>query len=242
MLHLVEKEKQYSIKAISMERALKEMILLRQEDKRKKLDFIKKQRCEALKNGICQIVSFVCFVTLSILSQWLVVTYKKVEIAWYWQTLITIFAAIVSQAIPIWRSLKFGSSDIKNEFALLFRIGRIETKKKLIAEYRKQVKAPSLMKAYNKLVDDGKTEADCKKFDGKLIRESTRNMLAVALAWRLADLSHTWDICKMEDFDIGDLIRSHYTQQKAIPAKYIQLGRDATYVIDANDNPFGVDC
>lgn len=150
---LLEKEKQYSIKAISMERALKEMILLRQEDKRKKLDFIKKQRCEALKNGICQIVSFVCFVTLSILSQWLVVTYKKVEIAWYLQTLITIFAAIVSQAIPIWRSLKFGSSDIKNEFALLFRIGRIETKKKLIAEYRKQVKAPSLMKAYNKHLD-----------------------------------------------------------------------------------------
>ena len=99
-----------------------------------------------------------------------------------------------------------------------------------------------LMKAYNKLVDDGKTEADCKKFDGKLIRESTRNMLAVALAWRLADLSHTWDICKMEDFDIGNLIRSHYMEQKAIPAKYIQLGRAATYVIDANDNPLGVDC
>ena len=98
------------------------------------------------------------------------------------------------------------------------------------------------MKAYNKLVDDGKTEADCKKFDGKLIRESTRNMLAVALAWRLADLSHTWDICKMEDFDIGNLIRSHYMEQKAIPAKYIQLGRAATYVLDANDNPLGVDC
>ena len=99
-----------------------------------------------------------------------------------------------------------------------------------------------LMKAYNKLVDEGKTEADCKKFDGKLIRESTRNMLAVALAWRLADPSHTWDICKQEDFDIGNLIRSHYTEQKAIPAKYIQLGKDATYVLNANDNPLGVDC
>ena len=99
-----------------------------------------------------------------------------------------------------------------------------------------------LMKAYNKLVDDGKTEADCKKFDGKLIRESTRNTLAVALARRLVDPRHTWDICKMEDFNIGNLIRNHYAKEKAIPAKYMQLGKDGTYILQAGDNPLNLDC
>lgn len=99
-----------------------------------------------------------------------------------------------------------------------------------------------LLNAYNKLVDDGKTESDCKKFDGKLIRESTRGTLAVALAWRLVDQTHTWDICKMEDFNIGDLIRNHYAEEKAIPAKYMQLGENGTYLLQDGDNPLGITC
>ena len=99
----------------------------------------------------------------------------------------------------------------------------------------------SLIKLYNEMVDEGKTEADCKKFDGSLIRESTRNMLVVALLWKL-DTANTWDICCAEGLDyFGDLVRKHYLDDKEIPAKYLQLGDDL-FISNSEDNPFDIEC
>lgn len=79
----------------------------------------------------------------------------------------------------------------------------------------------NLMARYNKFLKSGQAEADCKPFDSKLVREKTRNMLACALCWRLADPKRTWDICTIEDIPFfSDLILAHYASKK-IPAKYI---------------------
>lgn len=150
---LLEKERQSSMRSISMERALKEMISLRQEDKKKRSAFIKQHRCWAYKRFIKQIISFLFFVSASLLPQCLVIKYKDDKIAWYWQTLISLIASFVSQTIPIWRSIQFGPSDIKKEFVLLFRIKRFETKKMIIEEFRKRIKSPSLTDTYNKHLD-----------------------------------------------------------------------------------------
>lgn len=100
----------------------------------------------------------------------------------------------------------------------------------------------SLIKSYNKMVKSGEVEADNKKFDGKLIRESTRNMLAVGLMWRLYDKRNTWDICCAEDIGFfGQLVRKHYLEDKEVPAKYLQLGDDL-FIADPNDNPLGINC
>lgn len=101
----------------------------------------------------------------------------------------------------------------------------------------------SMIKSYNKMVKNGEVEADNKPFDGKLIRESTRNMLAVALMWRLYDKNNTWDICHIEEIPyFGDLIRKHYSEDKAAPAKYLQLGNFGVYSLDQADNPLNIDC
>lgn len=100
----------------------------------------------------------------------------------------------------------------------------------------------SLIKSYNKMVENGEVESDNKPFDGKLIRESTRNMLAVALMWRLYDKKNTWDICHIENIEyFGDLIRKHYMQDKAAPVKYMQLGENL-YLLDPSDNPLAIAC
>lgn len=99
-----------------------------------------------------------------------------------------------------------------------------------------------LMKQYNKLVDDEQVEADCKKFDLTLVRDTTRNMLACGICWRLSDLQHTWDICHIEDIPyFGQLVRQHYLHNKTIPAKYLQMN-DELFVLDENDNPFNIQC
>lgn len=98
-----------------------------------------------------------------------------------------------------------------------------------------------LMKMYNKIVKSGNTEADCKTFDMSLVREATRNMLAVALLWRL-DTSNTWDICCADDLAyFGDLVRKHYLEDKEVPAKYLQLG-DELFMSREGDNPLELGC
>lgn len=100
-----------------------------------------------------------------------------------------------------------------------------------------------LISEYNKIVDDGLTEADCKKFDTHMIRESTRNMLAIALLWRTVDTSHTWDICTLDGIPyFGDLIKLHYAEDKAVPAKYLQSGDAGLFLMSRNDNPLSIDC
>lgn len=100
-----------------------------------------------------------------------------------------------------------------------------------------------LIYAYNKMVDDGLTEADCKKFDMHMIRESTRNMLAIALLWRTSDAARTWDICTLDSISyFGDLIKKHYAEGKAVPAKYLQSGDAGLFLMSRNDNPLSIDC
>ena len=98
------------------------------------------------------------------------------------------------------------------------------------------------MKQYNKMVDNEQVEADCKKFDLDVIRETTRNMLLCGICWRLYDESNTWDICHLEEIPyFGDLVRNHYLNEKAIPAKYLQMADDL-FVVSNDDNPFGINC
>ena len=100
----------------------------------------------------------------------------------------------------------------------------------------------SLIKKYNKMVKSGKVEADNKPFDDKLIRESTRNLLAVGLMWRLYDPGNTWDICHLEDIPyFGELIKKHYLEQKEIPAKYLQTGDCGLFLLGV-ENPLGINC
>jgi len=100
----------------------------------------------------------------------------------------------------------------------------------------------SLIDDYNAMVNGGETESDNKKFDKRLIRESTRNMLVVGLLWRLYDKRNTWDICCAEGLDFfGELIRKHYLEDKEIPAKYLQFGDDL-FISDPNDNPLSINC
>ena len=99
-----------------------------------------------------------------------------------------------------------------------------------------------LMTSYIKMVASGQTEADNKKFDKKLVRESTRNVLAVALMWRLWSSRNTWDICHLEDIQyFGDLMRKHYLEQKASKVVYMQLG-DNLYSFSSALNPLQIDC
>lgn len=80
----------------------------------------------------------------------------------------------------------------------------------------------SLIKDYNKCIKSGNFEADCKSFDIKNIRSSTKNILVCALAWRLSDLDRTWDICTVKgNYGFGKLICNHYSNVKKIPAEYI---------------------
>lgn len=100
-----------------------------------------------------------------------------------------------------------------------------------------------LISEYNKMVNDGLTEADCKKFDAHMIRESTRNMLAIALLWRTVDQMHTWDICTLDGISyFGDLIKKHYAKGKAVPAKYLQSGDAGLFLMSGRDNPLSIDC
>lgn len=93
------------------------------------------------------------------------------------------------------------------------------------------------------MVDDGLTEADCKKFDMHMIRESTRNMLAIALLWRTSDAARTWDICTLDRISyFGDLIKKHYAEGKAVPAKYLQSGDAGLFLMSRNDNPLSINC
>lgn len=82
---------------------------------------------------------------------------------------------------------------------------------------------PRLLEKYNDLVKSGGVEADCKKFDPKNIRPSTRSMLVCALCWRLSDpANRTWDIFHSSDIPrFGDMIRRHYSFEKKIPVRYI---------------------
>lgn len=99
-----------------------------------------------------------------------------------------------------------------------------------------------LMRSYNEEVKNGNVESDNKEFDGKLVRESTRNMLAVALMWRLHDPKNTWDICHLDDIPyFGDLIRKHYIKDKAEQVAYMQLADDL-YLLDATKNPLNIKC
>lgn len=98
----------------------------------------------------------------------------------------------------------------------------------------------SLISIYNKGIKSDKFEADCKKFDIKKIRESTKNILICALAWRLSDIDRTWDICTVQgDYNFGKLIRNHYLKNKKIPAEYIQIGDDILFSI-SEKNPFNI--
>lgn len=100
-----------------------------------------------------------------------------------------------------------------------------------------------LIAEYNKMVDDGLTEADCKKFDMHMIRESTRNMLAIALLWRTTDQTRTWDICTLDSIlYFGDLIKKHYAEDKAVPAKYLQSGDAGLFLMSNEDNPLNINC
>lgn len=97
----------------------------------------------------------------------------------------------------------------------------------------------SLIAKYNKFLKSGKAESDCKPFDGKLIRESTRNTLVCGLCWRLSDQSRTWDVCSIDGIDFfGELIQAHYASKK-IPAKYIQVD-DSLFILDKDDNPLRI--
>ena len=99
---------------------------------------------------------------------------------------------------------------------------------------------PALIRAYNKAVRGGKTEADCKEFDEKKLRDSTKNILLCALCWRLSDPKRTWDICKVDRIPgFGDMIRRHYADGKAETAKYIQFGPDKLFMA-SGDNPLGL--
>lgn len=100
-----------------------------------------------------------------------------------------------------------------------------------------------LIHEYNKIVKDGEVEADNKPFDDKLIRESTRNTLAIALMWRLYDINNTWDICHLKDISyFNELVRKHYLEDKAMPAKYLQTGDRGLFILDENDNPLNIEC
>lgn len=95
---------------------------------------------------------------------------------------------------------------------------------------------------YNSMVDHGEVEADCKKFDGDVIREATRNMLLCGLCWRLYDKSNTWDICHLNDIPyFSQLVRQHYLIGKSIPAKYMQMSNEL-FVMSSTDNPFNIEC
>lgn len=99
---------------------------------------------------------------------------------------------------------------------------------------------PSLIKKYNQLVKDGKTESDCKTF-GKKLRDSTKGQLVAALCWRLTDPDHTtWDICKIDNVpDFGQMICGHYATEKEIPVAYIQFN-DKLFTVNDGFNPLGL--
>lgn len=98
----------------------------------------------------------------------------------------------------------------------------------------------SLMTKYNRFLKSGKAESDCKPFDSKLVRESTRNTLVCGLCWRLSDQRRTWDVFSVDDIDFfGELIQAHYASKK-IPAKYIQVD-DSLFVLNESDNPLRID-
>ena len=102
-----------------------------------------------------------------------------------------------------------------------------------------QSKLDKLISDYNKMVDQGKVEADNKKFDKDNIRDSTRGILGCALLWRLSDESHTWDICHLTDIPyFSDLVKHHYCADKSIPAKYIQLD-DMLFKL-TDENPLNI--
>lgn len=99
-----------------------------------------------------------------------------------------------------------------------------------------------LIHAYNSLVKSGEVESDNKPFKTSLIRESTRNMLACALLWRLYDESNTWDICHVKDIpNFKQLVVDHYLESKEIPAMYMQLGKENLFLLGPN-NPLNIKC
>lgn len=98
-----------------------------------------------------------------------------------------------------------------------------------------------LVDKYNKMIENGECEADNKPFTMKMIRDSTRNVLACGLMWRIYDKDNTWDICHVDGLPFfGDLVRGHYSDEKEIPAKYMQFS-DSLFVFDKDDNPLGAD-
>lgn len=99
-----------------------------------------------------------------------------------------------------------------------------------------------LIDEYNELVKNDDVESDNKPFKKTLIRESTRNMLAVSLLWRLNDDVNTWDICHIKDIPyFSQLITEHYVDNKAITVDYIQLGKEFLFQL-SDQNPFDINC
>lgn len=96
-----------------------------------------------------------------------------------------------------------------------------------------------LVSKYNKVVRSGGAQADCKEFDAGSLRESTLNQLVVALCWRLSDPSRTWDICRAHVPGAGRMLRKHYSDEMAEPARYVQFGEDSLFATSSED-PLGI--
>lgn len=100
-----------------------------------------------------------------------------------------------------------------------------------------------LINAYNSLVDAGNFYANNKKFNLDVVRDSTRNMLACGLLWRISDESHTWDIChtKFSGPGFSEMVKQHYLNEKAVKVNYIQFGENALYRFN-EENPLNIEC
>lgn len=102
----------------------------------------------------------------------------------------------------------------------------------------------TLIDHYNKMIDDGLIGQRNKKFDINLIRETTINLLACGLLWRISDVNHTWDIChiNLNGTGFSKMICTHYLEEKAIPVNYIQIGENLLFRFNEAENPLNIEC
>lgn len=105
-------------------------------------------RCDlksAYKSFFRKIVSFILIVGFTVVVTLILESTKDSNIAWYWKIILLVLSTILSQAIPIYRTLRFGAADIRREMLLIFKRKSFVAKRRLLSKVPSR---PSKLKLY----------------------------------------------------------------------------------------------
>jgi len=121
---------------------------------------IRNKIISAYKSMTCQIISFVLFVGLTIGATYLVEKYNTQDICWYWKALLIVGSTTLSQAIPIYRTIKFGAADIQRECLYIFKRKAFPARRSLMENMPQRPSWNRLFEDKLNLLEGNRTKAD----------------------------------------------------------------------------------